>query len=62
MCNKIEVGLTEMHVGESIHFLCYPCMAKFTTDILEFAQLNLTKHEDNLGHVYFTDGEESEEK
>lgn len=36
MCGEIQFGLIEMKVGDTKHYLCYPCMAKFTTDVLEF--------------------------
>jgi hypothetical protein len=62
MCDKIEVGLTEMKVGKTKHYLCYPCMAEFVNDVLEFATMNLTKNTGDFGKIYFTDGEESEEK
>ena len=56
MCGKNEVGLTEMTVGKSKHYLCYPCMAKFATDVLSYAKFNLTENIDEYGNTYFTDG------
>lgn len=55
MCDKIEVALVEMKVGKTKHYLCYPCMAKFATDVLEYANLNLTKRANEFGNIYFTD-------
>lgn len=55
MCRRIEVGLVEMTVGKTKHYLCYPCMAKFATDVLEYAKLNLTEKKDDCGNVYFID-------
>lgn len=62
MCHKIEVGLTEMRVGSTKHYLCYPCMANFATDVLEFANNNLTKHTDDFGNIYFTDRDQEDLK
>ena len=55
MCRKNEVGLTEMTVGSTKHYLCYSCIATFTNDVLEYANLNLIKHTDEDGNIYFTD-------
>lgn len=55
MCNKIEVGLTEMRVGKTKHYLCYPCMAIFASDILDYARMNLTEKVNEYGNAYFTD-------
>lgn len=55
MCRKIEVGLTEMTVGSTKHYLCYSCIATFINDVLEYANMNLTKHTDEYGNIYFTD-------
>ena len=57
MCKTHEVGLTEVTIGESKHYLCYPCMAVFATDVMNFAMMNLKQVTDNGGNTYFTDKE-----
>lgn len=48
MCHKIEVGLVEMRVAKTNHYLCYNCMTKFAFDMFEYAALNL-REEFKLG-------------
>ena len=55
ICGRIEVGLVEMNVGKTKHYLCYPCMANFATDVLDYARMNLTKKVNECGNTYFID-------
>lgn len=57
LCGRIEVGLVEMDVGRTKHYLCYPCMARFATDVINYAKMNLTEKEDTCGNIYFVDKE-----
>ena len=41
ICGRIEVGLVEMNVGKTKHYLCYPCMADFLSDINHFSGIKL---------------------
>lgn len=52
MCKKIEIGLIEMKVGDTVHHLCYDCITIFAFDVIEFASLNLTKEFDKKGYNF----------
>lgn len=49
MCSKIEVGLTEMRVGKTNHYLCYDCITIFAFDVIEYASHNLRKELEKAG-------------
>ena len=55
ICGRIEVGLVEMNVGKTKHYLCYPCMANFASDVLDYARMNLTDKVNEYGNTYFID-------
>lgn len=50
MCNEIEVGLTELTIGNIKHHICYNCMADLVVDIVNFARANLQDEIRNLGY------------
>ena len=58
ICGRIEVGLVEMNVGKTKHYLCYPCMANFASDVLDYARMNLTEKVNEYGNTYFIDEEQ----
>lgn len=62
ICKKIGVGLVEMNVGETKHYLCYPCMANFASDILDYARMNLTEKINEYGNTYFIDEKQKPSK
>ena len=55
MCHKIELGLTEMTLGNTKHYLCYDCLAKLTLDMVEFASMNLENEFKRLGFAITCD-------
>ena len=63
-CGKIEVGLTEMRVGKTNHYLCYDCMTVFAFDVVEFAAHNLRNEFEAKGYTidFTNDGFEIKEK
>ena len=50
MCNKIEVGLTELTIGNIKHHICYDCMPDLVVDFVNFAKANLQDELRNLGY------------
>lgn len=62
ICGRIEVGLVEMNVGKTKHYLCYPCMADFASDVLDYARMNLTEKVNEYGNTYFIDEEQKPSK
>lgn len=55
MCHKIEIGLTEMTVGNTKHHLCYDCITKLAFDMVEFASMNLRNEFKEKGYIIETD-------
>lgn len=58
ICGRIEIGLVEMNVGKTMHYLCYPCMANFASNVLDYARMNLTEKVNEYGNTYFIDEEQ----
>ena len=58
ICGRIEVGLAEMSVGKTKHYLCYSCKANFASDVLDYARMNLTEKVNEYGNTYFIDKEQ----
>ena len=58
MCRKIEVGLVELKIGDSKHYLCYPCMATFATDVKMYADGNLYPTVDSYGNTVYSEKKE----
>ena len=40
-----------MNVGKTKHYLCYPCMANFASDVLDYARMNLTEKVNEYGNT-----------
>lgn len=57
MCGKIEVGLTEMRVGKTKHYLCYDCMTVFAFDVVEYAAYNLRSEFEEKGYTINCDND-----
>ena len=51
MCHNVEVGLAEMRVGNTHHYLCHNCMAIFAFDAVEYAAHNLREEFKRKGYT-----------
>ena len=41
-----------MNVGKTKHYLYYPCMANFASDVLDYARMNLTEKVNEYGNTF----------
>lgn len=55
MCKRIELGLTEMTVGDKALHLCYDCMTTLAFDMIEFASMNLENEFEKKGYTISCD-------